>query len=218
MIEAIAEKKPAIKSFKRKAQEPIGIENPDSIHLPSLSVTPMMDNIVPFKSFEPLKFSTSQQTSVSIHTDLSPQNADPTKSFMADLEAIIETQNQTLQKVTPSNESGNIISFPVARVIDWNEDKGRFALAENFLKTNETQFVAMRQRMQMMADADGCGGVNERGGSSTGNLFGNNKSLASTGISKILGQESHKHKEGKHGHCDNCGSDLDDGKCGKCAA
>lgn len=207
MIEAIAEKRPAIKSFKRKAPEPIGNEFSTPIQPPLLEPEQPLDNVISFKGFKRNKVQTLESCSAS-------SNNDPVRSFMADLETMVETQNQTMQKITPQSETGNITSFPTPRVIDWNEDKGRFALAENFLKQNQAEFMMIRQRMNAMADADGCGGVNERSGQSSNNLFGNKDIASIGGTNKAFGEQPHNHKEGNHKHCEK--HDKDD--CHECAA
>lgn len=183
-----AEKKTKFKSFKRRQPVP---EDDELFASPMVGEpTEIPSNVVSFKE----KFSV--------------------QSFMADLTQIIDQQNEIV--IGSPSDQDNITAMPVMKVIDWSEDKGRFALAENVLKQNEVQFAAAKQRMQQMADADGCGGVNESKSITTGSLGGVSRGISFGGTS--FGRSSgHSHAEGEGDHCDNCGSDKEDGICKQCS-
>ena len=86
----------------------------------------------------------------------------------------------------------------------------------DFKDKNKDDLIMMARAVRdaAMRDADGCGGVNERGGQSTNNLFGNKNITLVGGTNKGFGEQLHGHSEGGHKHCEK--HDKDD--CHECAA
>lgn len=134
----------------------------------------------------------------------------PQLSFVQKLNLLIEGDgSKAMTQKDVSN--GVVVQFQTPKIIDWSEKTGRFALAETVLKTNELEFVAMRLRMNAMADADGCGGRSEMAKSSETGLGNNVIYFGQAKLNKSLGTSSeHKHQSGEHDHCSH---DNDFGSC-----
>ncbi len=97
-----------------------------------------------------------------------------------------------------------------------------FRQLQEYKKNNRDAFDSAKEAIYMKArmaqDADGCGGINERGSTTNGLESGLGKITNLLDFKAGKGLKNGDHKEGKHDHCNNCGGDLTDGKCSKCAA
>jgi len=132
--------------------------------------------------------------------------------FNQSLNAEIVKQDQQITEILKKT-SDNIINFTGPKVLDWNKNTGRIALAESVIKNSETEFLAFRQRMTAMADADGCGGKNEMAKSSESTLSSNANVIdfGQAKLNKALGvSNEHAHKSDEHDHCSH-GNDY--GEC-----
>ncbi len=109
--------------------------------------------------------------------------AEPLDLFAQSLSVEILKQDNQIAEVLKKN-SDNVVNFTGPRVLDWNKSTGRVALAESVIKNSEVEFLAFRQRMTAMADADGCGGRNEMSKSSESALS-SNSSVIDFGQAKL---------------------------------
>lgn len=140
------------------------------------------------------------------------QTFEPIDLFAQTLSIEILKQDQQITEVL-KNTKERVVNFTGPRVLDWNKSTGRVALAERVIKNSESEFLAFRQRMSAMADADGCGGRNEMAKSSENSLTSNSSviNFGQAKLNKALGVNSeHKHQSGEHDHCSH-GNDY--GEC-----
>jgi hypothetical protein len=134
---------------------------------------------------------------------------EPIDLFSQSLKQEVLLQDKRIEEVLKSSE--NVSVFPGPRVLDWERSTGRVALAESVIRGSEQEFIAFKRQMEMMADKDGCGGVNERVNAGS---FEQASVLQVKSIVQVLngGQNRHKHEPGNHEHCDH-GNDY--GECPK---
>jgi len=125
-------------------------------------------------------------------------------------------------EVVSFEEKAKVVSNLTTKSERILEGKGKvisfFREAADYKLRNLNDFRNLAEQAAVMArlNAAACAPGDGHGLQSTSSINSTVELSTSSNITSIFSKGGHK--EGKHDHCGNCGGDLNDGKCSKCAA